>query len=243
MNRTRFRALFVGLAAWMGLAGLVSCLSSDDTPRGGHVEHPVDPGPKKGEPNPIKAPPPPSLAPPPASAAETPSPSEDRRPSRSERYEENIGIKLSPLDKAILDDCPNRAWSKNVPERRCTKDDECGDGFCDRERCAPFWTCSAAYGMRCERDEHCGLRPCIDGRCRSCVSDTECKRVRIVQDGKCTPDPWLPGARECSGVVRGSPPTICRNPWAPKIPGDNTPECPHSPPHCQGPNKNAPGCK
>jgi hypothetical protein len=44
------------------------------------------------------------------------------------------GFTLSPIDKAIAQDYPARRWSKNVPERSCTKDDECGDGFCDRGR-------------------------------------------------------------------------------------------------------------
>jgi hypothetical protein len=191
----------VGLAAWIGLGGAASCSSDDQVPGGRRVEHPIEPGPKV-EPGPTRASPPPtSLAPPPASAAETSASSEDRRPSRSDLYEQNTGIKLSPRDKAILDDCPNRAWSKNVPERRCATDDECGDGFCDRDRCAPFWTCSAWYGVRCEKNRQCGSYPCIDGRCRSCVSDTECEWARHIQDPKCTPEPWVPGSRMCNGVV------------------------------------------
>jgi hypothetical protein len=194
------RFLFLGLATWIGLGSAASCSSDDLAPGGGRVEHPGEPGPK-AEPGPTKAPtPPPSLAPPSASMAVTPAPSVKRPRSFSETYEEYSGLKLSSLEKVILDDCPERAWSKNVPKRHCTKDDECGDGFCDRDRCAPLWTCRAEYGRRCEKDDHCGVRPCIEGRCRSCISDAECKRVDI-QDGKCTADPSVPGARECSGVV------------------------------------------
>ena len=201
-NRTRSGTIFVGLAAWIGLGGAASCSSDNQVPGGGRVQHPGEPGPKV-EPGPTKASPPPTfLAPPPAPAAETSASSVDRRPSLSEIYEQNKGIKLSPLDKAIFDDCPARAWSKNVPQRRCTKDDECGDGFCDRDRCAPLWTCAIEYSKQCTRDDHCGPYLCIDGRCRSCVSDTECKRAGI-QDGECLPGPWFPGARDCYRVEGG----------------------------------------
>jgi hypothetical protein len=199
MNRTHWRAPLVGLAAWIGLGAAASCSSDNQVPGGGRVEHPGEPG-LKAETGPTKAsPPPPSLAPLPASAAVTRTSSEVHRPSLSEIYEQNKGIKLPPLDKAIVDDCPVRAWSKNVPQRRCTKDDECGDGFCDRDRCAPLWTCFEQYSGRCARNDHCGPYLCIDGRCRSCVSDAECKSAGI-QDGECLPDAVFPGARDCYRV-------------------------------------------
>jgi hypothetical protein len=210
MNRTYLRILLVGFAAWSSLSGAASCSSNDQVPGGARVQHRAEPGPNV-ELSPTKASPPPtSVAPPPASAAATPAPSEDRPRSRSEMYEQKTGLKLSPRDKVILDDCPDRAWSKNVPQRRCTKDDECGDGFCDRDHCAPFWTCSAWYGMRCDSDDYCGLRLCVDGRCRSCISDKECVSTRDNQDPTCTDDPWVPGSRSCSGV-------------APSIKGDRMP--------------------
>src|SRR5262245_32043777 len=139
MNRTHGRILFLGLAVWIGLGGAASCSSDDQAPGGGRVEHPVEPGPR-AEPGSMNASSPPTSLAPPASAAETPMPpSVDPRPSLSDRFEQSTGIKLSPLEKVIAEDCPKRVWSKNVPERRCTKDNECGDGFCDRERCAPLW--------------------------------------------------------------------------------------------------------
>lgn len=197
MNLRRSRPFFAGLVAWLGLGGAVSCSSDDQAPGGGRIEHPAPQ-------NSTKAKPPPMVqGPASGSAAEMSAPSEDRRPSRSDYYEKQTGIKLSPLDKAILEDCPNRAWSKNVPDRRCMKDDECGDGFCDRNRCAPIWTCGAWYGMRCEKNDHCGSRPCIDGRCRSCVSDAECAWMHDVQDPICTASPWVPGSRRCHGDVGG----------------------------------------
>jgi hypothetical protein len=193
MNQRRWRPLFTGLLAWIGLGAAASCSSDDQAPGGGRIEYPGGPGPTKA------SPPPTSLAPSPASAAVSSEPSVDRPPSLSEIYEKNTGLKLSPRDKAILDDCPERIWSKNVPQRHCTKDDECGDGFCDRDRCAPFRTCRAVSGTPCEKDDHCAIRLCIDGRCRSCVSDAECERFDL-QDGKCIADVWVPGARKCYGV-------------------------------------------
>ena len=209
MNRTLWGTLFVGLTAWISLGGAVSCLSDDQAPGGGRVEHPVEPGPK-AKPSPTASAPSSAVALPAASAVvtsapvATSTPSVERRLSPSERFEELTGIKLSELEKTIMDDCPERAWSKSVPKRRCTKDNECGDGFCDRGRCAPVWSCTSDYGQPCERDNHCGVRPCIDGRCRSCKSDTECTGFKI-QDAKCVSDPFVPGARECIGVFPSIP--------------------------------------
>jgi hypothetical protein len=216
MNRTHWRILFVGLAAWSGIGGAASCSSDDQVLGGGRIEHPIKLG-STTESGPTKATPAPVVhAPAQTSAAEMLAPSVDRRPSRSDYYEKHWGIKLSLLDKAILDDCPERAWSKNVPDRRCTKDDECGDGFCDRARCAPLWTCDARYGMRCEKDDHCGIRPCIDGRCRSCVSDAECAWMRDVQDPICSADPSVPGSRDCSGIVGSGGWNVVPGPPPPK---------------------------
>lgn len=195
MNRTHWRIRSLGLAAWVGLAGLVSCVSSDDAPAGGRVEHP-DLG--------AKEPPlPTSLAPPPAPAPVPSEPSEHPL-SLSEVEEPCSGLTRPPLDKAIAEDDPARPWSKNVPKRHCTNDGECGDGFCDRGRCAAIWTSTLQYGQRCERDcRQYGDLPCIDGRYRSCVSDAECAWARHIQDPKCAPDPFVPGARECHGVIGG----------------------------------------
>ena len=190
MNRMRRKPLFIGLAVAVGLSGLVSCLSSDDASVGGRVEHP-DPR--------IPASAPKANLVPSAQASATPAPSE-HPPSSADMNGSSSGFKRSPLDKAILEDHPSRPWSKNVPKRNCTDDGECGDGFCDRGRCAAIWTWNATYGQRCENDQWCGDRPCIDGRCRSCVSVAECKSFNL-QDAECTPDPWVPGSHECHGVI------------------------------------------
>ena len=133
----------VALAAWAA----VGCAPSHSSNDAVHLY--AEPPPPTGEPDRNTAPPPVKFvpAPPPPSAVVTATPVQ-REPSHSERFEERTGLTLSPLAKAMMDDCPARAWSKTVPKRRCAKDDQCGDGFCDRGRCAPFWTCTEDYGRR-----------------------------------------------------------------------------------------------
>jgi hypothetical protein len=174
INRMGRALLFVGLAAWMGLC--VSCSSSDQAPAGGRVEHP-DPTPA---PTPMTTT---DVVPSSAPAPETPAPPdvEEQRP------------------KALAEDAPSRPWSKNVPKRNCKKDDVCGDGFCDRGRCAAIWTYTAQYGQPCE--ENRGNVPCIDGRYRSCVSDAECAWVYFSLGPKCVSDTSVPGGRECAYTI------------------------------------------
>jgi hypothetical protein len=75
---------------------------------------------------------------------------------------------------------PPRPLSKNVPDRECKKDRECGDGICDRGRCAPLWAEDPDYGQRCSGSPtgpFCDSQYfCLEGRCRSCVSDEECQQ-------------------------------------------------------------------
>jgi len=175
MDRMGWALPTVGLAAWVGLCCAVSCSSIDPAPAGGRVERP-DPAPA---PTPTTT----TLAPSPAPTPETPAPPdvEEQRP------------------KTLAEDGPARPWSKNVPKRRCKKDDECGDGFCDRGRCAAIWTYIAQYGQPCE--ENRGYLPCIDGRHRSCVSDAECAWSKLP-DPKCRPDVFFdPSGRSCEGTV------------------------------------------
>jgi hypothetical protein len=151
---------FFPLAASVGLACAASCFSGDDVPVGGRVEHPQP------------------RAPIPAASAEA---AQDASPPPPEGP-------FTPLDQAIVDDChgfpaQGRAWSPNVPDRDCTNDSECGDGFCDRDHCAAVWTCMERYGQRCMNgwpvQRHDTARQpcdgiCLEGRCRSCQSDAEC---------------------------------------------------------------------
>jgi len=124
----------------------------------------------------------------PSSSAQGPSPSSSVGP-------------LSPLDWAIRNDCWARQWSKNVPERACTKDSECGDGFCDRDHCAAIWTCDEHYGQRCygPRSERSGLCRgiCLEGRCRTCLSDDECVKALGISDARCQSHPDRSGGHMC----------------------------------------------
>lgn len=206
------------LAVCIGLSWLLSCSSTDEAPGGGRIEYPTEAHPSLSAPlasNPrakVVAPSPPVMA----SAL----PSEDassRQRTPSEVYEQTTGIKLSAADKAIMDDCPPHALSKDVPKRTCTKDEQCGDGFCDRGRCGTIWTCTVDYGQRCEEEQKCGTHYlCMNGRCSSCVSDSECKSYPNNQDPKCVPYPTMPGVVACYGVVpraMGS-----SEPWKPPPP-------------------------
>lgn len=119
---------------------------------------------------------------------------------------------LSPLDRAISDICPARPWSKNVPERACTKDSECGDGFCDRDHCAAIWTCHERYGQRCygpDRDKKTGWCQglCLDGRCRSCLSNEDCIAELDNSAAECGPTRDRAGLQGC-GIRFDKPPNI-----------------------------------
>ncbi len=174
----------MGCALGLALGWAMACSSSDEVPGGGRIAHPVEPGPK-----------------PSASTISPQSQSATPLPSASELPPDPY---LSPIDKAIANDHPSRPWSKNVPKRSCTKDDECGDGFCDRGQCAAIWTGGESYGQKCGRDEPCAaVYLCIDSRCRSCVADTECVDEPDNQNPRCSSDPFVPGARGCRGVAGG----------------------------------------
>lgn len=185
-----FRFPRFGYLLCLALGWAMACSSSDEAPGGGRIAHPVEPSPKTSAP---------TAAPPPSAPIPIPSPSASPAPSANELPPDPY---LSPLDKAIANDHPSRPWSKNVPKRSCTKDDECGDGFCDRGRCAAIWTGGESYGQKCGRDERCAaVYLCLDGRCRSCVSDDECVDEPDNQNPRCKSDPSVPGARGCRGVA------------------------------------------
>jgi hypothetical protein len=195
MNRTRGKVLFFGLAAGVGLVGAASCGSTDEAPLGRRVEHP-DP-----------------RAPKPASSAD----------GAVDASHPPLDGPFSPLDKVIAEDCfiertvvlsrelsraLSRAWSQNVPDRDCTNDAECGDGFCDRGRCAAIWTCGERFGQHCVngevapnprfRNQRCsGI--CLEGRCRSCVSHEDCMKELGRSDARCG-GPARNGERGC-GVL------------------------------------------
>lgn len=121
---------------------------------------------------------------------------------------------VSALDQAILEDYPPRPWSKNVPSQTCSRDEECGDGFCDRGRCAAVWTAAGLLGQRCASHERCVSYLCIDGRCRSCVSDAECIDEPDNQDPVCISKPFVPGSRGCVGVTPSGEGSVVPSPPA-----------------------------
>jgi hypothetical protein len=176
--RLRSAIAFLALAAALCAGGMACCPASDDAPRGGRLAHPPQPGP--------------------SCAASADSGQDAGRPAPKEVF--------TALDAAIADDCLSlyppdagpatlsRVWSKSVPERACTTDSVCGDGFCDRGQCAPIWSCGERYGQRCINgrtmrrphilDQLCwGV--CIEGRCRSCISDEECIQETGFSDARC----------------------------------------------------------
>jgi hypothetical protein len=182
-DRMGWELLTARLAAWVGLCCAVSCSSGDQAPAGGHVEHP--------DPTPASTSTTTSIAPSPAPTPETPAPPEVEEQQRP---------------KTLAEDEPARPWSKNVPKRNCKKDDECGDGFCDRGRCAAIWTYTAQYGQPCE--ENFATLLCIDGRFRSCVSDAECAWTGKGGVPRCVSDTSVPGGRECAYTIPSIAPSL-----------------------------------
>jgi hypothetical protein len=160
-HRIDLQPLFFRSAFWLGLAGLLSCSAADEAP-GGHLEHPTGP-----QPAPTAMP---SLSAEVAPATTAPM-----------YFMTSSGVVIA--DPHLHFQTP---WSKNVPVRACTKDDECGDGFCDRDRCAAFYTWTR-YGLWCGRGDPCIGQGhlCIDGRCRSCMSDAECVTASGRSDLAC----------------------------------------------------------
>jgi hypothetical protein len=172
----------LGFFALLGSMAIASCSSVEPVPGGGHVEN---------------------------AGSRTPTPVPSVGAGQIASPPSTVGP-LSPLDWAIRDDCPPRAWSKNVPDRACTEDSECGDGYCDRNHCAAIWTCSEHYGQRCygPRSERSGLcdGPCIEGRCRSCLSDDECVTA-LGGRAVCGPHPDRSGGFGCA-IPFDKPPNI-----------------------------------
>lgn len=179
MNRTHRGTLFLGLAAWVVLAWLVSCSAAEDVPNG-HVEN--APGRHRQVPTGSGYP---RLSSSTATAAASASipPTADPRDRQTAPC---FTAEPRPTSPPFVDEPPSgqappggppmppppRALSQNVPDRACRADSECGDGFCDRGRCAPIW--EDRYGQRCAMDCQCGPYLCLEGRCRSCLRHAEC---------------------------------------------------------------------
>jgi hypothetical protein len=183
-KQMHYRHAFLGFFAVLGIAAIASCASSNPPPGEKRVEHAGD-----------------SQAPPIYSAD----------PDQDASSPPAVG-QISPLDRAISEICPARPWSKNVPDRACTKDSECGDGFCDRDHCAAIWTCDQRYGQRCygpEREKKTGWCRglCSEGRCRSCLSNEDCITERDNSAAECGPTRDRAGLQGC-GIRFDKPPNI-----------------------------------
>ena len=121
----------------------------------------------------------------------------EKPPSHVEIAEKEYGLKLTPEEKVRVNICSRRPWSKNVPDRDCTKDAQCGDGICDRGHCSAIYTCLNYPGAPCAADWHCrGL--CIEGYCRSCVSDEECQKKAKNPYAACDIPGSHPPGRSCA---------------------------------------------
>jgi hypothetical protein len=172
--RRSCRQILFALAAGVSIPGLCACGATEEVPKA-RVTSPVQQ----------------SDLPVPASAAwaeETPS---DKPKEKA----------FSEFDEEVTDVLFPRRLSKSVPSRTCTKDEECGDGFCDRTACAPIWTWRTGIGQRCgpnTRVLDCGSRLCIDGRCRSCLSHAECPKAFPACGRNGTPSD--PRGNSCSGL-------------------------------------------
>jgi len=155
-NRTWKGLLLLGLAVWGGLASAASC-SPSEARQGERVEHPVAPGPP--------APPLTSSSTATAAASASTPPTADPR--------DRVVWCLTEPPRPLPSADPS-ALSQNVPDQVCSEDRECGDGFCDRGRCAPIW--EDRYGQKCDAACPCAPFLCLEGRCRSCLHHTDCGR-------------------------------------------------------------------
>lgn len=183
----RGRAFFF-LASQLGIVCLVACSAREDTP-GERIGHPM-------------------VAPSPPATVITAGP-ELPTPAPSSSAEEGFGRWPSlpppwPSAPALGGVTQLEPLSKNVPVRVCRADAQCGDGFCDRGRCAAIWTLPRPYGVRIQDlrpSQSCDQYIPLDGRCRSCVSDPECKKV-MGNDAYCaSPDPGWGQGRGCQSDV------------------------------------------
>jgi hypothetical protein len=168
------RTLFAWLSVGMGLLGLVSCLAAEDGPRG-----PVENAPGR------------TRTSSPATAAASASPKPPAGP------QDIVAWPCGARPVHFFGDPPPHALSQSVPDRYCREDGECGDGFCDRGRCAPIW--QDRYGQRCTMTCQCEPYLCLEGRCRSCLHHAECNEMGLDvcgKDGRII-TPW---GNDCGGL-------------------------------------------
>lgn len=193
-----WKPTLIGLVLWASLANAFSCSSNHGTKVEGHVDCPanmsIGPTLPPAQIPSAQVPPLPTSMPG-ATYPLPPSPwPKGFPPPPSSWYERKVP--LSPLEKAIVDACPERVWSQNVPHDECTKDGDCGDGYCDRGHCDVIRTCGHFDGLPCDADEQCA-GVCFEGRCRSCVAKTECEKKDPKWPWVCNPSSATTGPRTC----------------------------------------------
>ena len=177
------RTLFLGLAACVGVGCFISCSAAENGP-----SIPVATAPETH-----RAIPPSSGANILYSATPTAVASASAKPPSGPQ-----DVQASPCGvrhEHILG-APWRALSQHVPDRACSEESDCGDGFCDRGRCAPIW--EVIYGQRCTMACQCQPFLCIEGRCSSCLQHADCGGFVCSKDSLVT---TVPIANNCGGVL------------------------------------------
>ena len=154
------RVFFAWLSVGAVIGGLVSCSASEDGQRALVESHP---GRQRAAPASSGAQILSSVTPTAGSSASTKPPAGPQ---------DAQALPCGVRHEHIVGAPPWRALSQHVPDRACTEESDCGDGFCDRGRCAPVW--EEAYGQRCTMTCQCGPFLCLEGRCRSCLHHAEC---------------------------------------------------------------------
>ena len=192
-NPNHWKPRIITIILWASLANAVSCSSNHETKVGGQVDCPatMSTGPK----TPSAQVPPLPTSMPGASYPLPPFPwSKPLPPPPSTWWERKVAF--SALQKAIVDACPERVWSQNVVHDECTRDADCGDGYCDRGHCDVIRTCGHFEGLPCDADEQCA-GVCFEGRCRSCTAKEECEKKDPKWPWVCNPSWVTTGRRTC----------------------------------------------
>ena len=161
MMTPMIRTLSLGLAVGVGIGCLISCSAAENNPRG-----PVEstPGRQRAIPTSSGAE---ILS---SSSLPTAASSASTKPPAGPQDAQALPCGAKPA--RYLGDIPPHVLSEHVPERACREESECGDGFCDRGRCAPIW--EDWYGQQCTMTCQCGPFLCLEGRCSSCLHHAEC---------------------------------------------------------------------
>ena len=160
------RTIFAWLAVGVGIGSLVSCSAAKDMQK-----VPVENAPRRHRTVPAG-----SGSEVPSLSMATATASASTKPTTCPQDVLALPCGAHPLHSL---DPPRHALSQKVPDRVCSDDRECGDGFCDRGRCAPIW--DEWYGLRCTEACECGPFLCLEGRCRSCLRHADCAGNRAAK--------------------------------------------------------------